>query len=180
MTRRFRPTDAFVDESIRGRRYLMACVLIEARQLTAVRQTVERLGVSGSRVHFNNESRRQKVKVLDAIATMPVEAIAVICHRRHGVSEYNARDICLGAIVGQLQARAVSRLVIESRQDDRDDERTIYASRQPQPRLVFEHRFGAHEPMLWVADAIAWAVGAGGPWSPRIKEVLSDAVELRP
>ena len=35
--RRFRPTDAFVDESIRGRRYLMGCVLFEARSLNDVR-----------------------------------------------------------------------------------------------------------------------------------------------
>ena len=26
MSRRFRPTDAYVDESIRGRRYVMGCV----------------------------------------------------------------------------------------------------------------------------------------------------------
>ena len=35
--RRFRPTDAFVDESIRGQRYWMSCVLIEVRNLAALR-----------------------------------------------------------------------------------------------------------------------------------------------
>ena len=39
MRRRFLPTDAFVDESIRGRRYLMGCVLVEAKRcLMSVRR----------------------------------------------------------------------------------------------------------------------------------------------
>ena len=33
MSRTFRPTDTFVDESLRGQRYLLACVLVEARHL---------------------------------------------------------------------------------------------------------------------------------------------------
>jgi hypothetical protein len=36
MSRPFRPTDAFVDESIRGRRYIMGCVLVEARHLVVL------------------------------------------------------------------------------------------------------------------------------------------------
>jgi hypothetical protein len=40
VSRRFRPTDAFVDESVRGQRYLLGCVLIEARSLTTTRQAM--------------------------------------------------------------------------------------------------------------------------------------------
>ena len=78
--RRFRPTDAFVDESIRGQRYLMGCALIEARQLADVRPAVAALGIDGMRVHFNNESNRQKARVLSAIASMPLRAIVTICY----------------------------------------------------------------------------------------------------
>ena len=53
--RRFRPTDAFVDESIRGRRYLMGCVLAEARSLNDVRAEVAGLVTRGGRLHFHNE-----------------------------------------------------------------------------------------------------------------------------
>jgi len=83
-------------------------------------------------------------------------------------------------IVTRLQERAVGRLVIESRQDDRADERTIHAARRPQPRLVFEHRISAGEPMLWLADPVAWTVGAGELWLERVESVLSVVVELRP
>ncbi|MEO8264941.1 MAG: hypothetical protein ABI706_05440 [Ilumatobacteraceae bacterium] len=55
MSRRFRPTDAFVDESIRGQRYLMACVLVEARHLTQVRRSTAALVGEGKRLHFHQE-----------------------------------------------------------------------------------------------------------------------------
>ena len=180
MSPRFLPTDAFLDESIRGRRYLLGCVLIEARQLSRVRPRVEALGVGGSRLHFNNESRRRKAKVLEAIAQMPVEVFVVVCHRNHGVTEFQARATALGRVVNELQGRRIGRLVIESRQDDRDDERAIHRSRRPAPRLVFEHRVGSWEPMLWVADAATWAVGAGGDWRELIRPVLTAVVETRP
>jgi hypothetical protein len=40
---------------------------------------ISALGVNGTRVHFNNESSRQKVRVLDAIASMPLHAMITIC-----------------------------------------------------------------------------------------------------
>jgi hypothetical protein len=79
VSRRFRPTDAFVDESIRGRRYIMGCVLVEARHLAELRTTMDTLSVTTSRIHFNNETDTQRRRVLDAIAEMPIEAFAVSC-----------------------------------------------------------------------------------------------------
>jgi hypothetical protein len=158
------PTDAFVDESIRGRRYLMGCVLIEARHLAEVRPAVAALGVDGARVHFNNESNRQKTRVLDAIVAMPVRATIYVCQRNHGVTQFEARAACIAAIVDDLQARQVGRLVIESRQDDREDERPPPFSSRATARVRAPRC--RHEPMLWVADAhvggrCRWAVASG-------------------
>ncbi len=158
----------------------MGCVLIEARHLAEVRPAVAALGVDGARVHFNNESNRQKRRVLDAIVAMPVRATVYVCQRNHGVTQFQARAACIAAIVEDLQARQVGRLVIESRQDDREDERVLRRVRDPEPRLVFEHRVGRHEPMLWVADALTWAAGAGGRWRAAIEPVLEGFVEREP
>lgn len=57
--RRFRPTDAFVDESIRGDRYIMSCVLAEARTLRDVRLSMAELALHGQ-VHFRKESVRRR------------------------------------------------------------------------------------------------------------------------
>ena len=84
MSHRFRPTDAYVDESIRGRRYVMGCVLVEARHLATLRPAVEDLASGiAPRIHFNNDTDRQKRRVLDAIAEMPIQVFATVCTKDH-------------------------------------------------------------------------------------------------
>jgi hypothetical protein len=172
-------TDAFVDESVRGRRYLMACVMAEARHLPELRLVMRALAVH-ERVHFNNESARRKRLVLSAIAEMPIGVFIAVAQRGHGASEFAARNACLTAVVESVQRRDVPRLVIESRDDDREDERHLVRVRQSEPWLVFEHRRASAEPMLWVADAIAWAHGAGANWRLLFEPVIDDVTELHP
>lgn len=178
--RRFRPTDAFVDESVRGQRYLMGCVLIEARHLTAVRQATASLVGEGKRLHFHQELDSMRRAALEVFAAMPVRVTVVVCTRGHGVSEFQARALCLRQIVRLLQERGVPRLTIESRHDDWDDQRTIVRVRLPEPPLVFDHRLGLREPLLWLADGVTWAFGAGGRWSGLVEPLLNEVLELRP
>ncbi len=178
--KRFRPTDAFVDESIRGQRYVMGCVPVEARHLAMLRPAIESLAVTTSRIHFNNESAKQKRLVLDAIAQMPVQVFATVCRKDHHVDEYRARAESVAEIVRRAQQLAVTNLILESRQDDRDDVRVITRVRQPQPILRFEHRPGKQERMLWAADAVTWAIAAGPAWSGRLGAVLTDVIDIRP
>jgi hypothetical protein len=179
VSRRFRPTDAFVDESVRGQRYLMACVLVQAHDMPAMRSDVGALaGTKSSRVHFNAELDSRRQVLLETFAGFLIESFVVVCRRSHGVTEFEARTRCLAYIIGALQLRSVDRLVIESRQDDLDDERTIHRYRQREPRLVFEHRRGSDEPLLWIADGVAWSVGAGPRWSDLLGTSLSQIVEV--
>ena len=180
MSRRFRPTDAFVDESIRGRRYIMGCVLVEARHLSVLRPVMDELSVTTSRIHFNNETDDQKRRVLDAIADMPIQAFATVCAKGHQTDEFRARAECVAEIVREVQSRGVVSLVLESRQDDRDDERVIMRTRTKETFMVFEHRPGKLERMLWIADAVTWAVGSGHAWTNRLGGVLTDVIELQP
>ena len=180
MSRRFRPTDAFVDESIRGQRYLMGCVLVEARHLPTTRAAVAAMPTRGRRLHFNNEDDPQRRLLLSAFAELPVQAFVVVCHRKHGITEFAAREACLAAIVTEVQALHADRLVVETRQDDREDARIIARVRQPQPPLVFEHRAARREPILGLADGITWAVGAGTTWQSLIEPILQQVTELRP
>ncbi len=68
----------------------------------------------------------------------------------------------------------------QSRQDDSDDERVIVRTCASHPSLVFEHRTGRLERMLWIADAVTWAVGSGHAWTQRIGTVLTEVIEIRP
>jgi hypothetical protein len=179
VSRRFRPTDAFVDESIRGQRYLMACVLVQPHDMPAMRSDVVALaGTKSSRVHFNAELDARRQVLLQTFAAFSIDSFVVVCRRRHGVTEFEARTRCLAYIIGALQMRSVERLVIESRQDDVDDERTIHRHRQREPRLIFEHRRGRDEPLLWIADGVAWSVGAGPLWSDLLGTSLSQIIDV--
>ena len=38
--------------------------------------------------------------------------------------------------------------------------------------LSYCHLIGREEPLLWVADAVAWAYGAGRKWRPRAHTLI--------
>jgi hypothetical protein len=38
---------------------------------------------------------------------------------------------------------------------------------------TYDHRLASSEPMLWAADAIGWAFGAGGDWQRRLGDVVT-------
>lgn len=171
--RRFRPTDAFVDESIRGQRYLMGCVMAQAVDLPILRPALEELtGSKSRRLHFNAELASRRAVLLDTFATLPIRAVVVVVQSQNGVSQFEARRRCLERLVAIAQENDLERFVVESRQDDRDDERTIRAARAREPHLVFEHRRAHAEPMLWLADGVTWACGAGAKWAKRLDSVL--------
>ena len=180
MSQRFRPTDAFVDESVRGRRYLMGCVLIEARHLSAVRSETAALAADGKRRHFSHDTPEQRRDALRVFADFPVRAFVTVCARTHGVTEFAARAACLSEIVRRLQALEVPRLIIESRQNDREDQVSIQRVRSAEPLLVFEHVEPLGEPILWIADAVTWAIGAGAPWSRLVERMVNGVVDVRP
>jgi len=46
--------------------------------------------------------------------------------------------------------------------------------------LVYEHLSAHEEPLLWVADALAWAHQAGGDWSRRFGPITADVVRVEP
>ena len=63
--------------------------------------------------------------MLSAIAEMPIGAFIAVAQRGHGATEFAARNACLAAVVESLQRHDVPRLVVESRDDDREDERHL-------------------------------------------------------
>ena len=98
--RRFRPTDAFVDESIRGQRYWMSCVMVEVRSLAALRADTAALAAEGKRRHFSHDTVEQRRDALGVFARFPVKALVVVCNRTHGITEFAAREACLSESCG--------------------------------------------------------------------------------
>jgi hypothetical protein len=162
---------AFVDESLRPGRYLLACVAVPFADAGELRRSVNGLLMSGERrLHLQRESKRRRRQILEDIAGLDLDATVYVAGHRDGRSAEGARADCLEQVVVDLQAAAAdTQLFIERREgaDDRD-RATIIASRARTPLLNFEHLDPHADPLLWVPDCLAWAVGARGEWVKRV------------
>lgn len=170
---------AFIDESTRGRRYLICAVTISSADLGAARASLRALRPSGQRrIHFVTESDQRRRSLLKEMSTIHVSSTIYVADHRDQV---RARGAIVATAVTQLHRAGVSRLVLESRDNqDHRDRAVIYQSlgADPAPPLQYTHATAAAEPLLWIPDAVAWAWGRGGDWRKRVEALgLVDAVQ---
>ena len=79
--------------------------------------------------------------------------------------------------------RRIHRIALESagQPEDRRDRQTIARCWQTYPSLQdspYEHVLPNEEPLLSVADMVAWAYGAGGVWRKIVMDVIDEVVGL--
>lgn len=168
---------AFVDESERPARYLMSCVVIDQSGASGARSAARSLLLPGQRrLHFHSESDRRQRALVAGLLAIDAGTSVFVCRSAPGQRSADARAACLAAIVGDLQSSGDPvRLTLESRHSqDAADHPVIWSARRPAPSLTYEHVGGESEPLLWLADAYAWLVGAGGDWRRR----LGDSVRV--
>lgn len=170
---------AYVDESIRGGRYLLCVVVVDPMRAGQLRRTVRHLLLPGQRkLHFKKESPRRRRELLVALAELEVDATVYECSSRMGREQGVARSLCMARVVRDLQDRGVAvALLIESRDGlDADDRTTIRSVRRAAPPLSFEHLLPNEDPLLWLPDCFAWPVGARGDWLRRARPLLTGGV----
>jgi hypothetical protein len=163
---------AFVDESLRPGRYLLGCVAVSAADAGALRRSVRSLLLAGERrLHLQRESKRRRRQILDALTELDLDAAVYVCRMQLERTAEEARSACLARIVDDLQSTdRTCELLIERREGaDHRDRATILAQRRPMPVLNFEHLEPHVDPLLWLPDCFARAVGAGGEWSDRVR-----------
>lgn len=163
---------AFIDESIRGDRYLICASIVDARALGATRQSLRLLlGRGQQRIHFNNESNTRRRLILRRIADFA--AVSVICAARDN-DQVRARTAALHEVVVHLRSSDVGRLVLEARQgQDHRDRAVIRRAAGIDDKRVFgyTHLTPVNEPLLWIPDAVAWAWGRGGAWRQMVRDL---------
>jgi hypothetical protein len=117
--------------------------------------------------------------LLSAIAALP-RVVRVYSVR--GLREPAARDLLLATVVRDAQADAVdATLYIEHVEGlERNDQATITRSRTRRPALTWHHLAPSEDPVLWVSDPVAWAIGAGASWSERVAPVIASMTEVEP
>ena len=152
----------YVDESARAGRYTVAGAVVDESRAAELRVALRHYLRRGRRrIHFHREPPSLRNELLTVFADLPVTFLGWTVRSAPGVSQHVARDLCLRAMIADLQAAGEFDVVLESRQDDRDDQAAFSRYRLPSPRLAYRHLPAGDEPLLWLADGAAWALSLG-------------------
>jgi hypothetical protein len=162
---------AFADESVRDRFYLVSAALVAPIEVHRLRVAMRRLRMPGQReLHLKTEKVPRRRQLLDVVVGCGVQ-VSIYSAEHVKIGQEQARAACLHQLVVDLADRGAGRLVLDSRPGrDHLDARTIWAALGTRPGTVlrFGHADSASEPLIWVADLIGWAYGAGGEWRRRV------------
>ena len=171
---------AFIDES-KASSYILVASVVLARKLTETRKTMMSLRMKGQpRTHFRKESDRRRRLLLSAIAELDLSHFVVTSKTNFGLQEARAR--CLEMLVGQLCSAGVKNIVFESDASQNPLDRKVLSKitqgLEAQDKVDFAHELPNDEPLLWIADAIAWSINRGGEWERRVKQLNLKAQNL--
>lgn len=163
---------AFADESCRRGVYLMCAASVSVSDLEPTRRSLRKLRLRGQqRIHFASESNSRRKSILTALADLNVSNLVYVTT---GEEQTSARRAILQKMVFDLRSKGVAFFVLDSRQgQDHKDRATIHSllGTNPEPAFEYYHYRSAHEPILWVPDAVAWAWGRGGNWRKLVEQL---------
>ncbi|MGH9282314.1 MAG: hypothetical protein ACRD0S_05200 [Acidimicrobiales bacterium] len=171
---------AFSDESERANLMLVSVVLVPTSAVEGARAVFDGLLLAGERrLHTAKESPRRRRVALDTVARVEDLTAIVLRYRRgQGDSRLGGRRLLLQAAAGLVVGSGASAWTLDDQdpvQRARDRGSIAHALAGVDHRLhpVYDHRPSHTEPLLWAADAVCWAAGAGGDWRRRIAAVLT-------
>ncbi|WP_369370898.1 hypothetical protein AB1046_19230 [Promicromonospora sp. Populi] len=162
---------AWVDESMqmpsrdRDGLYLLAAAVASPTACDPMRDNLRGLLLKGTRrLHWRDESAPRRAKIASAIAEHDLVHVVVVGAPIDAKKQERARRLCLERLVFELGMLDVSRVWLESRTQslntrDRRMFAALHAKQAMPAALHIDFALPTDEPMLWVADAVAGAVG---------------------
>lgn len=183
---------AWVDESMRlppkasGRGlYLLAAVVASEVDADPIRDSMRRLrDRSQSKLHWVAESAPRRRRIAKSLLDAPLEAVVVVGTPLDGKKQERARVQCLTELLMELERCGVSRVTLEQRTPslNRRDEKTrarLIGAGVLTDSLRLQIEPPSQEPMLWVSDAVAGAVGAAHVGQMESYEILRSKITER-
>jgi hypothetical protein len=168
---------AFSDESERGSLMLFGLLLVPAGAVHDARRELRELLLPGQRrVHTSDESARRRRQLLDVVRGLDAGAVVFTIRRPAVTSRAAARSRLLATAAVEVVGRHIVTWILDDQhpaQAARDRQDLEGALRGVPTPPIYDHRPSASEPLLWAADAIVWAVGAGKDWRRRIENMVS-------
>ena len=170
----------FIDETkVSGLTF--AVVAAKSFDLGGCRTLLERLVASprhkSSGLHFHRESDATRSAAFRLIASMPISVVLLTVPP--GVKAVPARERAVRSVARRALTQRPVRIIFELDEaalvNDRRWLREEFGSR---PAVEYQHFTKNSDPMLWVADGIAWAVQRGGRWRKMIDHLVTETVEV--
>jgi hypothetical protein len=169
----------FVDET-KAKGYTMVAAVVVPHDATELRKEMRALVLRGQRrIHFTRESDTRRRFILSRLVELGVRAHIV---QSTANKQADGREECLTQLVELAADNDHTRIVLERDASiEQADRRILYrevSSRGLRSTLKYEHEAAHDEPLLWIADAVAWSHARGGDWRRRIEPMLLETVRM--
>ena len=160
---------AYLDETKR-KHYMICAVVVVQTDIAAVRQELMRVKGSHAAIHMTDLNDRDRMACAAALGELDVEGIVVHTKAKN---DRAARDLLLAHTANYLVELGVTRLVMESCDQDREDRQVLHRTLGPEPAMSYQH-LGKSELMLALPDILGWSHGRGGKYREAVKPVTTD------
>ena len=179
---------AYVDESEPDPRfgagvYVLAAALVEQQDQLTVQEAMTGLRLKGQRkLHWRDEDTGRRKLLAETVAELPALHLIVVKIDQHASSE-RRRRLCLVKLLAELDAHGVSEIYLEAREAKQNDgDRGMLDALRAQKMIgsglrMYHHR-GPENPLLWVPDIVAGAVGADRAGEPAYLNSLAALTTL--
>ncbi|MCV7316201.1 hypothetical protein H7J77_11700 [Mycolicibacillus parakoreensis] len=170
--------ELFVDESCRTD-YLLCAAVVPVADIAMARKFMRELKPKNrARLHMKSESRHRSQLLARFVQAPPIDQAHIFVGQLRGTrrTQREARTQCLEALACYAADNGVSRILIESCSQDKQDRTAVVgalAAKAATARVrVTIDRPTSHE-LLWAADLVAWAYGAGGTARKAIQHLVT-------
>lgn len=166
-----------VDESM-AHNYLVAATVVSNNDLRAVEAALAALQATlpGWR-HMSNQSDQAKGRIIGTLTSISAHTIVFdggpgrVSGRR--VTERVRRDACLSALVHYIANEVLgdTRLILDLDETQARNDELVLQRAKARYKLVglnYTHLSEHQEPLILVADAVAWCFAKGGLWPGRL------------
>lgn len=169
---------AYVDESVRMDVYLLAAACLDVSEAVDARATITQLSRPGVRSHWRDADDDARQMAVSVVAGLPLLHIVVTASPLDLRRQERARRHCMRRLLFELDNASVGHVQLESRgqrQDMRDLQlvNVLRIQHVIGPMLVVDHAQPLAEPLLWIPDIVAGAVGAELGQNKRLTDQLA-------
>jgi hypothetical protein len=160
---------------------MFAVVAVRATAVGSCRAQMAKLAKElprkGGAIHFKKESDTSRSRIYRQIAQMPLQCRIIWVPST--VKPIAAREIAVRSVARLARSEKPQRIVFETDEAALKKDRVwLHEELPPSSGIEYQHLSGFADPMLWIADGIAWAVHRGGFWRAMINRLIIDEIRL--